>query len=162
MALTGSGLMGLRVFLALVLVLACIQRHRATHSDDIWRCEAKVMKLGSEIADIFNAPVKNEDWNQRVHQNAIIERLGFSPWLANGVYRSGGKTLTNDNAHEIHANAGWVGKSIAESPYAYLERKWIYMLGDSTTRQVWASYAAPFQGNHFNRNSKEWTRHYVR
>jgi hypothetical protein len=34
------------------------------------------------------------------------------------------------------------------------------MFGDSTTRQLWASFAAPFQGNNFERNAKEWSRHY--
>jgi len=53
-----------------------------------------------------------------------------------------------------------VGKNISDSPYAVLNHKWIYMFGDSTTRQVWASFAAPFQGNHFERNAKEWTRQY--
>jgi frataxin-like iron-binding protein CyaY len=50
----------------------------------------------------------------------------------------------------------------SDSPYSVLNHKWIYMFGDSTTRQIWASYAAPFQGNNFERNAKEWTRQYVR
>lgn len=136
------------------------------YSDDkqfrskIARCEYSALRLGSEMADVFNAPVSDEDWNERVHQDYIVENLGFAPWIANGIYQSGGKTLTGLNAKEVHSKGGWTGKSVDDSPYAVLNHKWVYMFGDSTTRQVWASFAASFQGNNFERNAKEWTRHY--
>jgi hypothetical protein len=88
-------------------------------------------------------------------------RLGFAPWVAQGLHNGNGKTLSGDDAKAIHSKYGWIGKNVSESPYAILDHKWVYMYGDSTTRQVWASYAAPFQGNHFERNAKEWTRQYV-
>eukprot|EP01034_Spumella_vulgaris_P030521 gene30521-37753_t len=112
------------------------------------------------MADVFNAPVGDEDWDQRVHQDFITEQLGFAPWMASGVHGSNGHTLTGKKAKDLYEKGGWMGKDIANSPYAILNRKWIYMLGDSTTRQVWASFAASFQGNNFERNAKEWTRHY--
>ena len=127
---------------------------------NIASCELSTLQLGTEIADVFNAPIGNEDWNERVHQDKIIEKLGFAPWTANGVAGSGGKTLEGHDAKAIFEKAGWGGKNIAESPYAILDHKWIYMLGDSTTRQIWASFASPFQGNNFERNAKEWSRHY--
>jgi hypothetical protein len=123
-------------------------------------CELSALQLGSEIADVFNAPIGEEDWNERVHQDKIIEKLGFAPWTANGVSGANGKTLQGNDARTIFDKAGWGGKKIAESPYGQLDHKWIYMFGDSTTRQVWASFASPFQGNNFERNAKEWTRHY--
>jgi len=130
------------------------------YENEVSRCEISSLKLGSDIADVFNAPIGEEDWNERVHQDLIIEKLGFAPWTANGISGTGGKTLQGNDARAIYEKAGWGGKNIAESPYAYLDHKWIYMLGDSTTRQVWASFASPFQGNNFERNAKEWTRHY--
>ena len=86
--------------------------------------------------------------------------MGFAPWLADGIANSGGLTMTKRKAHKLHEKAGWIGKRIEESPYAILNHKWIYMFGDSTTRQVWASFAAPFQGNDFERNAKEYARQY--
>lgn len=127
----------------------------------IAKCEFDALKLGTEIADVFNAPIGKQDWNQRVHQDLIAEKLGFAPWITNGLHGSNGLTLTGKNAKEIQMKNGWAGKSINESPYAILQHKWVYMLGDSTTRQIWASYAAPFLGNNFERNAKEWTRQYV-
>lgn len=126
----------------------------------IANCEYSALKLGSDMADVFNAPIYDEDWDQRTHQDFIAANLGFAPWMTNGVHNSGGKTLTGRNAKEIAEKARWLGTDIDRSPYAVLNHKWIYMFGDSTTRQVWASFAASFQGNNFERNAKEWTRHY--
>eukprot|EP01036_Dinobryon_divergens_P028403 gene28403-37340_t len=106
------------------------------------------------MADVFNAPVGDQDWDERVHQDFITEQLGFAPWMAHGT------TLTSKNSKELQERGGWHGKDINDSPYAILNHKWVYMFGDSTTRQVWASFAASFQGNNFERNAKEWTRHY--
>lgn len=127
---------------------------------EVAKCEYSALRLGSEIADVFNAPIGEEDWNERIHQDYIVEKLGFAPWTQNGVSGTGGKTLENNDAKAIYHKAGWGGKGIAESPYSFLDHKWIYMFGDSTTRQLWASFAAPFQGNNFERNAKEWTRSY--
>eukprot|EP01035_Chromulina_nebulosa_P019649 gene19649-25563_t len=54
-------------------------------------------------------PIGKQDWNHRLHQDYIVQNLGFAPWISNGVYGFNGKTLT---------------------------------------------------GNSFERNAKEWTRHY--
>eukprot|EP01038_Epipyxis_sp_PR26KG_P013539 gene13539-18160_t len=112
------------------------------------------------ITDTFNAPIGNEDWDERTHQDLIVENLGFAPWIAKGVADNNGLTLTGSNAKDLQQKNGWIGTSVDNSPYSILNHKWIYMFGDSTTRQIWASYAAPFQGNNFERNAKEWSRHY--
>jgi hypothetical protein len=121
------------------------------------RCEFLTLRLGSELTDAFNAPDLNKNWNERIFQDVIVENLGFAPWITQGL---NGLTVTGKSAKDLHAKKGWVGKATEESPYSIVNHKWIYMLGDSTTRQVWASYAAPFKGNNFERNAKEWTRHY--
>lgn len=115
----------------------------------IARCERYALKLGTDIGDTFNSPIGPEGWGERVHQEYIASNLGFAPFLAKGPFK------------DLQAKANWTGKSIDESPYRVLNHKWIYMFGDSTTRQIWASFAQPFQGNNFERNAKEWTRQYV-
>lgn len=62
-----------------------------------------------------------------------------------------------------------------------MQNKWLYMMGDSTQRQIWATFVSPFQSkfmltvfnvsiltfvnytkdNDFERNAKEWTRENV-
>ena len=125
------------------------------------QCELESLKLGSEMADIINSPLGSESWSQRVNQDWVTERLGFAPFMLKGVHGSG-LTATKGNAKILHENGNWSGKSIDDSPYHVLNHKWIYMLGDSTTRQIWASFGAPFQSNNFERNAKEWVRQYVR
>ncbi|RYH00469.1 hypothetical protein EON65_49405, partial [archaeon] len=127
---------------------------------DMDRCEYLSLRLGTELADIFNAPFFDKDWNARLYQDFIVENLGFTPSIAGGNPGLGGKTLTGKDAKQLHSGAKWVGSSVENSPYNVLNHKWVYMFGDSTTRQVWASYAAPFKGNDFVRNAKEYVRHY--
>ena len=147
----------------LTLFLSCyfVRLTLSDYFDQIARCELEALQLGTKIADSFNAPVNGEDWENRIYQNIIAENLGFAPWIAEGLPNSGGRTVTGEKSMELQVKGGWVGKDLAESRYHPLNHKWVYMLGDSTTRQIWASYAAPFQGNHFERNAKEWSRHYV-
>lgn len=125
----------------------------------ITKCEVDALRLGTNLGDVFNGPVDTRDWSERMHQNYILKHLGFAPFVNGGV-KASGKTLTGENAMELRKAGGWVGHNITDSPYAALNHKWIYMFGDSTTRQLWASFAASFQGNNFERNAKEWTRQY--
>ena len=148
-----------RIVLALAIVFQCLQV-AISSLEAIQHCEYDALRLGTDIADVFNSPIGGQDWVERISQNSIAESLGFAPWMVQGIQNSG-LTLTKASAKELQMKGGWVGRAIADSPYGILNHKWIYMLGDSTTRQIWASFAAPFQGNDFKRNSKEWTRQYV-
>ena len=124
------------------------------------KCELDTLRLGSEIADVFNSLVGVEGWAERLHQDYIAEHLGFATFMSRGLHNTG-LTLTKSDSKQLQERGNWIGKSVDQSPYKVLNHKWVYMFGDSTTRQVWASFAAPFQGNNFERNSKEWTRQYV-
>lgn len=124
------------------------------------KCELEALKLGTDMADIINSPVGSEGWSERVNQDFVVKHLGFAPFMSKGVHGKG-QTYTKNDAKTIQESGNWTGKSIEDSPYQTLNHKWIYMFGDSTSRQVWASFAAPFQANNFERNSKEWTRQYV-
>ncbi len=125
----------------------------------ITKCELDALRLGSGLADTFTSLTDSRDWNERMSQNFILKHLGFAPWNDNGV-KGTGKSLSGSDTEKLRKTHGWKGKDTKHSPYAVLEGKWVYMFGDSTLRQVWASYAAAFQGNTFERNAKEWTRQY--
>lgn len=134
--------------------------HPSTFGSFTTRCEFIALRYATGLADAFNAPDLNFDWSSRTYQDYIVQHLGFAPWMAHGVKGKGGKTLTEGDAKSLHTAEKWIGAPMDQSPYAVLNHKWIYMIGDSTTRQIWASFAAPFKGNSFERNAKEWTRHY--
>ena len=95
----------------------------------------------------------------RIHNDYLVENLGFAGWITAGTYKSGGQTPHKRHAPTLHRKGGWAGhKNISMSSYWALEDQWIYMMGDSTQRQVWATFVSPFQNNDFERNAKEWTR----
>lgn len=51
----------------------------------------------------------------------------------------------------------WVDqKHYSSSPYGVLENQWIYMIGDSTMRQLWSTFTTPFLHNDFERNTHDW------
>jgi hypothetical protein len=81
-------------------------------SGHIAQCELIVMRYGSDMADTLNAPIGRQNWNQRTIQDAIVEKIGFAPWVANGVHGSNGVTLSGGNARAIHTNSGWIGKNV--------------------------------------------------
>ena len=139
------------LFIALVRIISEKIAEKGEILHHLSKCEYEALKLGTDFADIINSAVGSDGWDRRTRQQFIKENLGFAP--------------ADKNKHDIHnsslENRFSANKSIEDSPYKTLNHKWIYMFGDSTTRQVWSSFAAPFQSNSFERNAKEWTRHYV-
>ena len=112
----------------------------------VQECEKRSLKAGSDLADEFNALIGDDmDCEARTSQNFIVSNLGFAPWISKGM-RSSGRTVENADAKALQEKGGWIGKTLRESPYGILGGKWIYFYGDSTLRQIWAAFAAPFQG----------------
>lgn len=123
-------------------------------------CQRQALRTGTEMADYFNALPPNEfDTLQRIHQDFIIQHLGFAPWITEAL-KDSKSYPSGQTAEHLQRKGGWMEEDLQKSHYSILENKWIYFFGDSTLRQVWASYAAPFQqgGQTFERNSKVWTR----
>ena len=83
-----------------------------------------------------------------------------SPLISLAILRiSGGKTPRGVSTNVLRERGGWSGRAnVSESPYWALADSWLYLMGDSTTRQLWGAYATPFNGNNFERNAKEWSR----
>jgi hypothetical protein len=89
----------------------------------------------------------------------LVENLGFAGWIQTGTWKSNGQTTQKHHAPTVANQGGWAGlKNISMSAYWSLDNQWLYMMGDSTMRQVWATFVSPFQNNDFERNAKEWTR----
>ena len=127
--------------------------------EKIVHCELEALKIGTRLSDIYNGPIEEEEWDIRVHQESLMEHLGFAPWMANGVYKSGGKTPKGIPTSILRERGGWAGlTNVSESPYWGLADSWLYLMGDSTTRQLWGAFATPFNGNNFERNAKQWSR----
>ena len=121
-------------------------------------CELESLSVGTALADRYNSMDEGTEWDVRIHEDYLTERLGFAGWIQMGVMNTG-RTPLNQDAKELHTKGGWTGHSlIRNSSYWALENQWLYMMGDSTQRQIWATFVSPFQNNNFERNAKEWTR----
>ena len=139
------------------LIVLSIHGEQDSIHKKLTKCELEALKLGTDMSDVINSPIGSESWAERVNQDFIAEQLGFAHFISKGV-RGSGLTFTGSNSTELRVKGNWSWKSVEDSAYHVLNHKWVYMFGDSTTRQVWSSFAAPFQGNNFERNAKEWTR----
>ena len=122
-------------------------------------CELEALRVGTALADHYNSYDEATEWDARIHEDFLTKNLGFAGWIQMGTWKSGGLTATKQVASKLHQNGGWAGsKNLSSSSYSGLNNQWLYIMGDSTTRQVWSSFVSPFQNNDFERNAKEWTR----
>jgi len=138
----------------------------------IHRCELYALTAATKIADVYNTPnelINNEDPDtnyvhdieERMYQDYIVEHLGFVPYFAKGVSSdiAKGKTTSGVNVASVLMKRNhWIGTDLEHSAYAVFKDLWIYMVGDSTTRQMWSNFANPLHGSGFGQNSKEWSR----
>jgi hypothetical protein len=123
------------------------------------QCEVEALAIGSALADNYNSLDEETEWDSRMHSDYLAEYLGFFGLITQGVWGKAGRTSEFRDANKLQKAGKWLRqKNLTESAYWALENQWIYMMGDSTHRQVWATLEAPSQGNDFERNSKEWTR----
>jgi len=118
-------------------------------------CELEALTVGTMLADRYNSHDEATDWDMRIHDDYMTQHLGFAGWIQQGTLNSGGKTAGGMDAKTLHHRGGWAGKKVLNmSSYWALENQWVYMMGDSTQRQIWGTFVSPFQNNDFERNAK--------
>ena len=126
------------------------------------KCELEAISVGTALSDRYNSMDEGTDWDIRVNNDYLIKNLGFAKWTENGVNnrRAHGQTTHFNNTTSLSNEGGWSMKQIGtiHSSYWALEDQWLYMMGDSTQRQIWATIASPFQDVDFEKNAKTWSR----
>jgi len=123
------------------------------------QCEVEALAVGTALTDNYNSLDEGTEWDSRIHSDFMSEYLGFFGIVTQGIWGKAGKTSELRESMKLQKKGKWLGlKNISESAYWALENQWLYMMGDSTQRQVWATFVSPAGGNDFERNSKEWTR----
>eukprot|EP01035_Chromulina_nebulosa_P024247 gene24247-31520_t len=125
-------------------------------------CEYEGLNIGSELADSFNSMDEATEFDVRVHSDYFVEHTGFAGFLQSGTWKNTGLTAEKHSAVAAQKKGGWNGcKNLASSSYWALENKWVYLMGDSTMRQVWVAFQNPLQNREFEKNAKEWAREKV-
>ena len=109
------------LFLVLVLITG-LEHDNAL----IRKCEVEAMRIGTTLADLFNAPGEKWGHDMRMHQLYLIENLGFYDDIPHN----------DDDIHSKRKASGWVYEDIQKSRYWPFANKWIYIYGDSTSRQI--------------------------
>lgn len=64
-------------------------------------CEAEALAIGSALADTFNALDEDTEWDLRLHQDFLVEHLGFAAWIEQGIWGSKGKSTSGASTHEL-------------------------------------------------------------
>lgn len=157
---------------ALSLLLISFAHGQFKVSNHIHRCELYALTSATKLADLYNAPmslVDNSDPNsgydhdleERLYQDWFVEHVGFSGFLQKGVSSDVKKGMTTSGVNVAAAlmkRNKWIGTELSQSPYSPFKDLWIYMVGDSTTRQLFTHFGNPIHGSGFGQNSKEWSR----
>ena len=124
-------------------------------------CELEALTVGSMLADRYNSLDEATEWDVRIHNDFLTEHLGFAGWIQQGTWGSKGQTPDRQSAAMLYKRGGWAGSKNLEASNSSswpLENQWLYMLGDSTQRQIWGSINSPLASHEFERNAKEWSR----
>ena len=116
-------------------------------------CEIEALQVGTALADRFNSLDEGTNKDVRMHNDYLTENLGFAKWLKEGF------TPHKKHAHHLQAKGGWLDRpSLNISSHWALEDQWLYMMGDSTQRQVWLTFVAQFVNSTVENDAKDWTR----
>ena len=100
-------------------------------------CELEALNVGTRMVDRYNEFDEETEWDMRVNHDFLSEHLGFAGWIQAGLWKSDSKTAHRGNARVNQQRGGWTGShNISSSAYWAFDNKWLYMMGDSTQRQV--------------------------
>jgi hypothetical protein len=80
-------------------------------------------------------------------------------YIIGGTWGTHGLSAEKSSSRDLQHKGGWMNmQNLSSSAYWAFEDQWVYIMGDSTVRQIWATILSGFAGNNFERNAKEWTR----
>jgi hypothetical protein len=64
-------------------------------------CEAVSMGIATTLADAYNSFDENTEWDVRIHHDYLTKYMGFATWITSGVWHSGGRTSTGNDATQL-------------------------------------------------------------
>ena len=128
-----------RIFLAYSVLLVSIKNAEPAPGDAYTMisrlqtdCELESLSVGTALADKYNSFIEGTERDERLKNDYLMQRLGF-------LTQPGSVGHTN----------------ISSSSYWALENQWVYMLGDTTQKQIWATLAAPVSPNPISGQTSE-------
>lgn len=66
------------------------------------QCELEALSVGTRLADHYNSYDEDTEWDTRIHNDYLVEHLGFAGWIQLGLYKNTKLTAGRQNAPAIH------------------------------------------------------------
>jgi len=65
-------------------------------------CEAEALGIGTLLADRYNSLDEDTEWDMRLHNDFLVQYLGFAGWIQMGTWKSNGLTSNKQHAPTLH------------------------------------------------------------
>ena len=130
--------------LILLIVWICVSSEEydisgMVEEEERYLCEFEAVRYGSRLADVFNSVGNNSDFEKAYYQSYLIEHTGFGDNMAGGIYEKG-ESSEGVSSSKLREKGGWEGYGpLEKSSYWALENKWIYIHGESTSKQLFGA-----------------------
>ena len=79
-------------------------------------CELEALSVGTRLADRYNMYDEDTEWDTRIHNDYLVEHLGFAGWIQMGTWKNTHLTAEKQDAPTIHR----VCSLITITTYIYL------------------------------------------
>lgn len=66
------------------------------------QCELEALSVGTRLADHYNSYDEDTEWDTRIHNDYLVEHLGFAGWIQMGLYKNTKLTAGRQNAPALH------------------------------------------------------------
>ncbi len=66
------------------------------------QCELEALSVGTRLADHYNSYDEDTEWDTRIHNDYLVEHLGFAGWIQMGLYKNTKLTAGRQDAPALH------------------------------------------------------------
>lgn len=65
-------------------------------------CELEALSTGTRLADQYNMYDEGTEWDTRIHNDYLVEHLGFAGWIQMGLWKNTKQTAEHRSAVALH------------------------------------------------------------
>jgi hypothetical protein len=98
-----------KVLLVVLLLDVCVAEDRNSRSSAYTllnklntECELEALSVGTRLADRYNMYDEQTEWDTRIHNDYLVQHLGFAGWIQMGTWKNTHLTAEKQDAPAIH------------------------------------------------------------
>jgi hypothetical protein len=65
-------------------------------------CELEALNVGTRLADRYNMYDEQTEWDTRIHNDYLVQHLGFAGWIQMGTWKNTHLTAEKQDAPALH------------------------------------------------------------